>query len=841
MRKRLSAIIEGLERSPLHPAYWALTFVALVTLRNLLEGALGPSGSIGFVHFPSPSALMVLDHFLFFYLSLFLALSIVLAALSRERIGRVMKVMTPAWVLILVPPFLDHLLTGGQGAKITYLTDLSSVFVRFFDPSATFERVSQGQRVEILAACVLALAYVRLKTRSWLRAAIAFVAVYVVLAAHGILPMAYARLMGWRTAASGTAPEIVYHAAFKSGGIVPDESRKLALLFLLSSSLLGWAAYAMHASAKARAFLGNLRPLRSVHYVGMAAFGIAFGWALVAPAGVGFSGGGDLLGVIGICLATFLAFQASVALNDLFDEQGDRVVGAPRPLVTGALSRGDVAGFAAAATAAALLFALNVKYSAFLFIALALAVSFVYSAPPLRLKRFPVLATLLLGCASLLACLAGFSSFVEERATAVFPLRLGWTIVLAFGLGFSAKDLKDVEGDRAAGVLTLPVLLGPRVGRAAVAALVLLGYLVVPLLFPFRSLVVPAVVLGIASAALVLLWKRSRLDEVLLALSLAFTATAGIVSLRGVEQLVDPAIPLVRATALEFHGRKAEAWQDWRKAADFYGPAAAVLTDDADLQRRAGTALCQSGRQAEAVPVLERAVALDPGFPTNREYLATARASLGQAAEAEQELLSAVRGNVQPRVFLSLLGEHYLAQGDAPRAAGAFACALRLGQPDVPARIRLADALGRMGRSEEAGIQYETAVARRPSSGEARDALGRFYHLRGDLHDAVAQFTEAVRLAPQEPAFWNNLGTAYRSQRDYPAALGALATATRLAPRMVDPYYNRGQIYDDLGRKEEARREYLLALEIDPSFEPARVALRGHEPTGRTPLAPRRG
>lgn len=837
-RKGLAAVIEELERSPLHPAYWALAFLALVTLRNLLEGALGPSGSVGFVYFASPSALMVLDHFLFFYVSVFLAIAIVLAALTRERVGRVMKVMTPAWVLVLIPPFLDHLLTGGHGANITYLTDLSSVFLRFFDPKATFERVSQGQRVEIVAACLLALSYVRLKTGSWLRAVVAFAAVYVVLAAHGILPMAYARLTGGSLAASGAAPAVIYRAAFKSGGIVPDESRKLALLFLLTSSLLGWGAYAMHAPAKARAILRNARPLRSVHYIGMAAFGVACGWALAAPAGVGFSGGGDILGVLGICLATFLAFQGSVALNDLFDEEGDRLVGAPRPLATGSLDRGDVAGLAAAASLAALLFALNVKYSTFLFILLALAVSFIYSAPPLRIKRFPVLATLLLGCVSLFACLGGFTSFAEERAAAVFPLRLGWTIVLAFGLGFSAKDLKDVEGDRATGVFTLPVLAGPRGGRIAVAALVLLGYIVVPLLLPFRVLIAPALVLGTASAAMALFWRRGRLDEILLALCIAFTAVVGVTAFRGFDRLVDADSPRVRASLLEFPGREAEAWQDWTRAASFYAPAADVLRGDIDLQQRTGAALSQSGRLAEAVPVLERAVALDPSSPVSREHLAMAKSRLGGTEEAGRELRAAVRENLQPRVFCSLLGEHELARNDPAAAAAAFAGALRLGQPDVPARVRLADALNLCGRRADARTQYEVAVARRPASAEARDALARFYHIEGDLDDAVREFREAVRLAPREPAFWNNLGTAYRSRRDYRAALDALATATGLAPRMVDPYYNRGQVYDALGRKEEARRQYLLALELDPSFGPARQALERVTRSGAPREAP---
>jgi 4-hydroxybenzoate polyprenyltransferase/Flp pilus assembly protein TadD len=828
MRKGLSALVSELERSPLHPAYWALAFLALVTLRNVLEGALGPSGSVGFVYFSSPSALMVLDHFLFFYASVFLAIAVLLAALTRERVGRVMKATVPAWVLVLLPPFLDHLLTGGRGAKMTYLTDLSSVFLRFFDPGATFERVSQGQRVEIVAACLLAGAYARVKTRSWARAVLAFAGVYVVLALHGILPMAYARLTA-PAALPGAAPELVYRGAFKSGGIVPDESRKLALLFLLSSSLLGWAAYAMHAPAKARAFLRNARPLRSVHYAGLAVFGIACGWALASPVGVAFGSGGDFLGVAGIVVAVFLAFQASVALNDLSDERGDRIVGARRPLVAGSLDRGDVTGFALATSAAALLFALNVKYSTFLLVVLALAVSFVYSAPPLRLKRVPLLATLALGCVSLLACLAGFTAFAEERAMAVFPVGLGWAIVLAFGLGFSAKDLKDVEGDRATGVLTLPVLLGPRAGRAAVAALVLFGYLVVPLIVPFRVLVVPAVVLGVASAAATLLWRHPRLDEFLLAACLAFTALTGFVSVRGFGGLVDPANRVVASIGLELRGRNAEAWQDWAVAADCYWPAASALPDDADLQRRAGAALSQAGRDHHAIEALVRAVELDPSYPVSREYLAASLSRLGHADEARAVLSTSSRENLQPRVFQALLGEDALERGDQRAAAAAFVNALRLGQPDIPARVRLAEILAGMGRKDSARRQFKAAVERRPDSAQAHDALARFCHVEGDLDTALREFGAAVRLDPGEPVFWNNLGTAQRSANDYAAALEAFATATRLAPRMVGPYYNRGQVHEAMGDNEEARRQYLLALELDPSFEPARQALERAE------------
>ncbi|MCK4409597.1 MAG: hypothetical protein KAW67_05900, partial [Candidatus Eisenbacteria sp.] len=344
MKRNLTTAIEDAERSRLPWGYLLITFLALVLARNLLEGALGPNGSIGFVHFSSPSALMVLDHFVFFYGSLYLSFALVLSVLTRERIGRVMRVVTPAWALLLIPPVLDYILTGGEGMEITYVLELRPVVLRFFDPRVSFETISPGQRVEILGACLLAAAYVRLKTRSWARGVAGFIAIYLVLALHGVLPSLVARASWALTRAAAASAEFAYLTAFKSGGLVADESRKLALVFFLTTVALGWLAFRRHSPEKERAMRRNVRPLRSLHYIGMVAFGIAFGWVLFSRAGVEFAGAGDVLGILATCLATLFAFQASVAINDLFDEEGDRVSEGARPLVSGALKRRDLVG-----------------------------------------------------------------------------------------------------------------------------------------------------------------------------------------------------------------------------------------------------------------------------------------------------------------------------------------------------------------------------------------------------------------------------------------------------------------------------------------------------------------
>ncbi|MBD3368544.1 MAG: tetratricopeptide repeat protein, partial [Candidatus Eisenbacteria bacterium] len=47
-------------------------------------------------------------------------------------------------------------------------------------------------------------------------------------------------------------------------------------------------------------------------------------------------------------------------------------------------------------------------------------------------------------------------------------------------------------------------------------------------------------------------------------------------------------------------------------------------------------------------------------------------------------------------------------------------------------------------------------------------------------------------------------------------------------PTLPDAYFNRGRVYEALGRPSEARRQYLLALELDQTFLPARRALASH-------------
>ena len=90
-----------------------------------------------------------------------------------------------------------------------------------------------------------------------------------------------------------------------------------------------------------------------------------------------------------------------------------------------------------------------------------LAVGVVYSVPPLRLKRFPALASLCIsGVRSVVVNLAVYAHFAGAIAGPVWALTL---FVAPFSFAIAIlKDVPDIEGDRRYHIVTFTLRLGAR-------------------------------------------------------------------------------------------------------------------------------------------------------------------------------------------------------------------------------------------------------------------------------------------------------------------------------------------------------------------------------------------
>jgi 4-hydroxybenzoate polyprenyltransferase len=206
---------------------------------------------------------------------------------------------------------------------------------------------------------------------------------------------------------------------------------------------------------------------------------------------------GDILGVVVITIAFACAWLFAVGTNDLADTTIDAMTNTDRPLVTGSLSAGDIRSANIVFLIWAMIGGFILGYWTLFLIACFTAAYYVYSVPPLRLKRVPILASFLISLACLSAAMAGFFFVSSTKLVSDFPKELALIIIITFTLGANIKDVKDIEGDRADGVMTLPTVFGEKHGVALVGILLGFSFLVVPAVFRLWILLIPSAIAAI--------------------------------------------------------------------------------------------------------------------------------------------------------------------------------------------------------------------------------------------------------------------------------------------------------------------------------------------------------
>ncbi len=176
---------------------------------------------------------------------------------------------------------------------------------------------------------------------------------------------------------------------------------------------------------------------------------------------------------------------ASNVLNQITDLENDRINKPERMLPSGRVTVLSAALFSTVLYAAALLLAWLASpggsHECF-WLALAAAVfTYLYSARPFRTKRHWFGANLTIAIPrGWLLKVAGWSC-IAPIATDVEPWYIGLVFFLFLLGAASTKDFSDMEGDRAAGCITMPVRFGVRRASWMIAPSFVLPWLLIPL------------------------------------------------------------------------------------------------------------------------------------------------------------------------------------------------------------------------------------------------------------------------------------------------------------------------------------------------------------------------
>ena len=135
------------------------------------------------------------------------------------------------------------------------------------------------------------------------------------------------------------------------------------------------------------------------------------------------------------------------------------------------------------------------------------------------------------------------------------------------------------------------------------------------------------------------------------------------------------------------------------------------------------------------------------------------------------------------------------------------------------------------GLVEEARASVLRGLVRpltRPSGGEAE----RWFELASELDGDPAQWAQAVdayqrvtTLAPDHGAAWNNLGLLQHRMGRHEDARRHYEVALVADPTLAEAAYNLGSLHDDLGDPSQAAHWYRRALEIRPDYADAHFNL----------------
>ncbi|MBT5415959.1 MAG: tetratricopeptide repeat protein [Rhodospirillaceae bacterium] len=265
--------------------------------------------------------------------------------------------------------------------------------------------------------------------------------------------------------------------------------------------------------------------------------------------------------------------------------------------------------------------------------------------------------------------------------------------------------------------------------------------------------------------------------------------------------------------ALDHHraGRLAEAEALYRNIL-------ATRADHPDATHLLGVIRYQQGRHGEAVPLIEKAIALNPKSAAYHKNLGSAYQGLGRTEDAIRHHKEALRLDARYHEAHHGLAECHRSRDEHAQAAAAYRRALEIAPDFIHSMNGLAISLAAVGNHEEAEKLYRRAIGIKSDFAEAHVNLANLLKLRGRRKEAEAHFEKALALQPRSLPALVNLGNLYKDEGRIAEAIGKYKDVLALQPGFAPAHNNLANLYKDRGESAEALEQFRLAIRSDPTL-----------------------
>jgi len=484
-----------LTNTPITLSQWIMAISGILMIRFFLESLSSPSIS-GIIATDAPTMV----HYYLFFITVSMAMMLVLQFVLPDWKKAIPLMTLYSMLLIYSAPIIDWIVSGGKGFVQGYLyvgpNELIHSFFTFFGPYHS-PGITIGIHIELamMFLGIGAFVYVVRKNIWW--SLVSVVLMYLVAYISVIVPIVIGMIGSYLLGESVTLASslqflqttiansatlannihgTLLYASFDRLLSIGFDFMMARIWFISIVFLVLWW-FLTNFKRQTIAILKNSRPERALHYLLLALFGVYLAYSQHHFV----LNWNDCLVIITLLLSFYFSWMFAVALNDVYDTDIDKISNTGRPLNDEIVSVSEMKSASFLFLVLGLVAGYLSGYYAFFYTLLFCAFYYIYSAPPIRIKVLSFICPLFFGLCSLAAVMSGFFTFSSTKILTAFPTALMPVIVIAFFLVQHIKDLKDVEGDRANGILTLPTMLGSLWGPVIVGIMAGFAYIIVAL------------------------------------------------------------------------------------------------------------------------------------------------------------------------------------------------------------------------------------------------------------------------------------------------------------------------------------------------------------------------
>lgn len=239
---------------------------------------------------------------------------------------------------------------------------------------------------------------------------------------------------------------------------------------------------------------------------------------------------------------------------------------------------------------------------------------------------------------------------------------------------------------------------------------------------------------------------------------------------------------------------------------------------------RAAIEQSKADRHADALQLLGRAVALDPGLAEAFYLRGTCFTKLHQAPQAVEEFSAATRLKPEWDEAWCALGIAQLSTGEKERGIESLSKALNLNSEMLSAWEARARGYRDLHLTEEELNDIEGLLQLDPANSEALLRRGTLLS-ETDPAQATIDLSKVICRDRNNASAWMQRGLCYNRSGDTDRALADLNIACRLRPDDFHPWLERGRILRSLNRLDDAISDLSKAVELAPNDFHTRLEL----------------